>query len=53
MINVGESSGNLEQVFLQMAYYMERDEETRKRIKSATRYPYVCDDRTGYCYYGC
>ena len=22
-----------------MAYYMERDEETRKRIKSATRYP--------------
>lgn len=39
MINVGESSGNLEQVFLQMAYYMERDEETRKRIKSATRYP--------------
>ncbi len=39
MINVGESSGNLEQVFLQMAYYMERDEETRKRITSATRYP--------------
>lgn len=39
MINVGESSGKLEEVFLQMAYYMERDEETRKRIKSATRYP--------------
>ncbi len=39
MINVGESSGNLETVFLQLAFYMERDEETRKRIKSATRYP--------------
>lgn len=39
MINVGESSGKLEEVFLQMAFYMERDEETRKRIKSATRYP--------------
>ncbi|MEY4590655.1 MAG: hypothetical protein RL497_2731 [Pseudomonadota bacterium] len=39
MINVGESSGNLEDVFLQMAFYMERDEETRKRIKSAVRYP--------------
>jgi MSHA biogenesis protein MshG len=39
MINVGESSGSLEEVFLQMAFYMERDEETRKRIKSATRYP--------------
>ena len=39
MINVGESSGNLEAVFLQLAYYMERDEETRKRIKTATRYP--------------
>jgi MSHA biogenesis protein MshG len=39
MINVGESSGNLEGVFIQLAYYMERDEETRKRIKTATRYP--------------
>lgn len=39
MINVGESTGSLDQVFLQMAHYMERDEETRKSIKSATRYP--------------
>lgn len=39
MINVGESTGSLDQVFLQMAFYMERDEETRKSIKSAVRYP--------------
>lgn len=39
MINVGESTGSLDQVFSQMAFYMERDEETRKSIKSATRYP--------------
>lgn len=39
MINVGESTGSLDQVFLQLAYYMERDEETRKSIKSAVRYP--------------
>ena len=39
MINVGESTGSLDQVFSQMAFYMERDEATRKSIKSATRYP--------------
>lgn len=39
MINVGETSGKLEDVFMQLALYMERDEATRKRIKSATRYP--------------
>ena len=39
MISVGESTGSLDAVFKQMAFYMERDEETRKSIKSATRYP--------------
>lgn len=39
MINVGESSGKLEEVFLQIGFYIERDEETKKRIKSAMRYP--------------
>lgn len=39
MINVGESTGGLDESFKQMAFYMERDEETRKSIKSATRYP--------------
>lgn len=39
MINVGESTGSLDGVFQQLAFYMERDDETRKSIKSATRYP--------------
>ncbi|MES2212144.1 MAG: type II secretion system F family protein [Pseudomonadota bacterium] len=39
MIDVGESTGNLDTAFEQISQYMERDEETRKRIKSATRYP--------------
>ena len=39
MINVGESSGKLEDVFKQLAFYLARDEETRKSIKSAVRYP--------------
>lgn len=39
MINVGESSGKLEDVFRQIGFYIERDEETKKRIKSAMRYP--------------
>lgn len=39
MINVGESSGKLEDVFQQLAFYMARDEETRKSIKAAVRYP--------------
>ncbi len=39
MINVGESSGNLDEVFRQIGFYLERDTETKKRIKSALRYP--------------
>ncbi len=39
MINVGESSGKLDEVFRQIGFYIERDEETKKRIKSAMRYP--------------
>lgn len=39
MINVGETSGNLEEIFKQIGFYIERDEETKKRIKSAMRYP--------------
>ncbi len=39
MISVGESTGSLDAVFEQLAFYMERDETTRKSIKSATRYP--------------
>jgi MSHA biogenesis protein MshG len=39
MVQVGENSGNLDAVFLQLSHYIERDFETRKSIKSATRYP--------------
>jgi MSHA biogenesis protein MshG len=39
MINVGESSGELETVFKQLAFYLDRDEATRKSIKTAVRYP--------------
>lgn len=39
MIAVGESSGKLDVVFQQIGFYIERDEDTRKKIKSAMRYP--------------
>ena len=39
MISVGENSGKLEEVFDQISFYLERDEETKKRIKAAVRYP--------------
>ncbi len=39
MINVGENSGKLDEVFKQIGFYIERDELTRKRVKSAMRYP--------------
>lgn len=39
MVQVGETTGNLPQVFLQMADYLEREKDTRDRVKSATRYP--------------
>lgn len=39
MVKVGESTGSLDKVFEQLAFYMERDDITRKSIKSATRYP--------------
>lgn len=39
MVQVGENSGQLEQVFDQMSYYLERDLETQKTVKAALRYP--------------
>ncbi|MGL4474742.1 MAG: type II secretion system F family protein [Shewanella sp.] len=39
MVHVGENTGKLEQAFLQLSGYIEREMETRKRIKSAMRYP--------------
>ena len=39
MVQVGETTGSLQEVFLQLATYLEREKDTRDRIKSATRYP--------------
>ncbi|MFV3350819.1 type II secretion system F family protein [Aeromonas veronii] len=38
-IHVGENTGQLEESFLQLANYFELELETRKRIKTAMRYP--------------
>ncbi len=39
LIHVGENTGQLDGAFLKLASYFEREQETRKRIKSALRYP--------------
>ncbi|HHQ4634798.1 TPA: type II secretion system F family protein [Aeromonas veronii] len=39
IIHVGENTGQLEESFLQLANYFELELETRKRIKTAMRYP--------------
>ena len=39
LINVGENTGKLDDSFLKLASYFEREQDTRKRIKSALRYP--------------
>ncbi|MEM0910961.1 MAG: type II secretion system F family protein [Pseudomonadota bacterium] len=39
IIHVGENTGQLDIAFKQLADYLERDRETRKQIKAATRYP--------------
>jgi MSHA biogenesis protein MshG len=39
IINVGENTGQLDNSFIKLAGYFEREQETRKRIKAALRYP--------------
>ncbi|WP_281559614.1 type II secretion system F family protein [Thalassomonas sp. RHCl1] len=39
IIHVGENTGNLDEAFLKLASYFQRELETRKRIKTALRYP--------------
>ncbi|PWI32017.1 MSHA biogenesis protein MshG [Vibrio albus] len=39
MIAVGENTGRLDEALLQLSEYYEQEVETRKRIKSAMRYP--------------
>ncbi|MBS0286389.1 MAG: type II secretion system F family protein [Proteobacteria bacterium] len=39
MIDVGENTGQLENAFLQIKVYLESELDTRRRIKTALRYP--------------
>lgn len=39
MVQVGENTGNLDDVFLQISGYLEREKNTRDQIRSAIRYP--------------
>ena len=39
LVQVGETTGSLQEVFLQLTVYLEREKDTRDQIKSATRYP--------------
>lgn len=39
MVQVGEATGTMQEVFLQLAKYLELEKDTRDRIKSAMRYP--------------
>jgi len=41
LVRVGETSGRLEEVFRQLAGYLDREKKTRDHIKSAMRYPGV------------
>jgi MSHA biogenesis protein MshG len=39
LVHVGENTGQLDAAFLKLASYFEKEQETRKRIKTALRYP--------------
>ena len=39
LIHVGENTGKLDDSFIKLASYFEREQETKKRIKTALRYP--------------
>lgn len=39
LIHVGENTGQLEESFLKLTMYLEREQATRKRIQTALRYP--------------
>ncbi len=41
MIRVGETTGGLDETFLQMAIHLDREKETKDRIKEALRYPTI------------
>lgn len=40
-VRVGENTGRLDEAFLRVGEYLEREKETRQRVKSALRYPAI------------
>lgn len=41
LVNVGENTGSLEEVFKQLSVHFERDIRTRNQVKAALRYPII------------
>ncbi|HLA75880.1 MAG TPA: type II secretion system F family protein [Gammaproteobacteria bacterium] len=41
LVQVGENTGRLDEVFLQISKYLELEKDTRDRIKAALRYPII------------
>ena len=39
LVRVGEQTGRLDEALLRLSFYLEREKDTRERIKSAMRYP--------------
>jgi len=39
MVQIGENTGRLDDVFLQLSIYLDREKTTREQVKSALRYP--------------
>ena len=39
LVGVGENTGNLDEIFAQLAQHFEREEKTKKQVMSAFRYP--------------
>ncbi|MGD8525361.1 MAG: type II secretion system F family protein [Thioalkalispiraceae bacterium] len=39
MVRVGETTGRMDEAFLQLASYLEREKDTRDQVKTAMRYP--------------
>jgi len=39
MVRIGETTGRLDEIFLQLGQYLEKDKRTRDQIRSALRYP--------------
>ncbi len=39
LVRVGETTGRLDEVFRQLAFYLEREKRTRDRLRSVVRYP--------------